>query len=267
VQQPLIQRRGLMLILSSPSGAGKTTLSRRLREADSNMRLSISVTTRAPRPGEVHGEHYLFAAREEFAAMRERGEFLEWAEVFGNSYGTPRAPVSAALEGGRDVLFDIDWQGARQIVSQMPADVVSVFILPPSREALRQRLHTRAADTEAVIAVRQAVLTNELLRNGLCCNDDLVPCFQSPAAILAVERQKCGRKWLTFVRMMEKPKVNANVALLLLPAAGEPVTPNLRRAGSLNPEIAQHTLRIAEQRFRLERSICASRRPPPSPPE
>jgi guanylate kinase len=186
-----------MLILSSPSGAGKTTLSRRLREADSNMRLSISVTTRAPRPGEVHGEHYLFATREEFAAMRERGEFLEWAEVFGNSYGTPRAPVSAALEGGRDVMFDIDWQGARQIVGQMPADVVSVFILPPSRATLRQRLHTRAADTEEVIAVRQAAADAEMSHwreyQYVLVNDDLETCFQSLAAILAAERLKRER--------------------------------------------------------------------------
>jgi guanylate kinase len=192
VQQPLIPRRGLMLILSSPSGAGKTTLSRRLREADSNMRLSISVTTRSPRPGEVHGEHYLFASVEEFAAMRERGEFLEWAEVFGNFYGTPRAPVEAALENGRDVLFDIDWQGARQIAGLMPSDVVSVFILPPSRAALRQRLQTRAADTAEVIAMRQAAANSEMSHwceyQYVLVNDDLETCFRSLTAILAAER-------------------------------------------------------------------------------
>jgi guanylate kinase len=196
MQHP-IQRRGLMFILSSPSGAGKTTLSRRLREDDDNLRLSISVTTRQPRPGEVHGEHYLFVSPEEFIAMRQRGDFLEWAEVFGNLYGTPRAPVDAALHAGRDIMFDIDWQGARQVVSQMPGDAVPVFILPPSRAALCQRLQSRAADSAEVIAARLGAADTEMSHwreyNYVLVNDDLDVCYQSLVCILTAERLKRER--------------------------------------------------------------------------
>ncbi len=140
-------RRGLMLIISSPSGAGKTTLADHLlaQEGDACI-LSVSATTRPPRPGEADGEHYHFIGRPEFEARREAGEFIEWAEVFGNLYGTPRNLVETALRAGKDVVFDIDWQGARQLSASAPDDVVRVFILPPSREALSQRLSARAAD-------------------------------------------------------------------------------------------------------------------------
>src|ERR1700733_5030026 len=135
-----VARRGLMLVLSSPSGAGKTTLSRRLLENDPAIDLSISGTTRPPRPGEVDGRDYHFIDRAQFDAMVARGELLEWAQVFGNRYGTPRGPVEKALASGRDVLFDIDWQGTQQLGGKTPGDLVSVFVLPPSIPDLEQRL-------------------------------------------------------------------------------------------------------------------------------
>ncbi|MEM6665013.1 MAG: guanylate kinase [Pseudomonadota bacterium] len=144
-------RRGLMLVLSSPSGAGKTTLSRSLMETDNSLTLSISATTRPRRPSEADGVHYFFKSAREFLSMRDAGEMLEWAEVHGNYYGTPRAPVEAALDEGRDVLFDIDWQGTGQIRKAMPDDLVSIFILPPSAEELENRLRRRAEDDDAVI--------------------------------------------------------------------------------------------------------------------
>ena len=135
-----VARRGLMLVLSSPSGAGKTTLSRRLLESDPAIDLSISVTTRPPRPGEVDGRDYHFIDRAQFDTMVTRGELLEWAQVFGNRYGTPRGPVEKALASGRDVLFDIDWQGTQQLGGKTPGDLVSVFVLPPSIPDLEQNI-------------------------------------------------------------------------------------------------------------------------------
>lgn len=146
-----IARRGLMFVLSSPSGAGKSTLARELLAGDDTLEISVSVTTRPRRPSEIHGRHYHFIDRAAFERMRDHGELLEWAEVHGNLYGTPRAPVEKALSAGRDVLFDIDWQGAQSITDSAPGDVVKVFVLPPTMKELARRLHTRAQDSEEVI--------------------------------------------------------------------------------------------------------------------
>ena len=153
LEQPR-RRRGLLLIVSSPSGAGKTSLSRRLVADHADLELSISATTRKPRPGEEHGREYFFVSEEEFEAMVARDEFLEWANVHGYRYGTPRAPVLAALEAGKDVLFDIDWQGADQIAGKLPGDAVRIFILPPSMRELARRLYARAQDSQKVIEGR-----------------------------------------------------------------------------------------------------------------
>ena len=139
-------RRGLLLVLSSPSGAGKTTLAKRVLSADRNIGLSVSVTTRTPRPGEQEGADYYFRNEKQFLAQRDAGDLLEWAKVFGNYYGTPRAPVEAAIASGRDLLFDIDWQGAQQLKEKLPQDLVRVFVLPPSAQVLENRLRSRAAD-------------------------------------------------------------------------------------------------------------------------
>src|SRR5690348_12278703 len=151
-----IQRRGLMLVLSSPSGAGKTTLSRRLLLTDPAITMSVSVTTRAPRPNEIHGSDYFFVTDEEFKRRIEAGDFLEHALVFGNRYGTPRAAVMEALAQGRDVLFDIDWQGTQQLRQQAGDDVATVFVLPPSKSELERRLRARAQDSEEVVSRRMA---------------------------------------------------------------------------------------------------------------
>ena len=194
-----LSRRGLMLILSSPSGAGKTTLAGNLiaREGEDCV-LSISATTRPPRRGEADGEHYHFVAREEFEARREAGAFLEWAEVFGNLYGTPRASVETALRAGRDVVFDIDWQGARQLAASALGDVVRVFILPPSREALSQRLSARAADPPDVLALRLAGASEEMSHweeyDYVIVNSDLDDSLAALQSILTAERLKRSRR-------------------------------------------------------------------------
>ncbi len=157
-----VARRGLMFILSSPSGAGKTTLAGRILEKEDQMVLSVSVTTRARRAGEVHGKDYFFVSQEEFFRMRDSGELLEWANVFGNFYGTPRALVEDTLRQGKDVLFDIDWQGAQQLDEVAGEDVVKVFILPPSRKELEARLRRRAQDTEEVVQKRMAKADAEM---------------------------------------------------------------------------------------------------------
>ena len=157
-----VARRGLMFILSSPSGAGKTTLSNRLLEKDGEMVLSVSATTRPRRPGEAHGKDYYFVAEEEFTRMRDEGEFLEWANVFGHYYGTPRSLVEQTLRQGKDVLFDIDWQGAQQLAQVAGDDVVKVFILPPSREELERRLRKRAQDPEEIVQKRMAKADAEM---------------------------------------------------------------------------------------------------------
>ena len=158
----LISRRGLCLVLSAPSGAGKTSITRRLLELEPELSLSISVTTRAPRPGEADGVHYHFRDQAIFDTMVRDGELLEWAGVFGKSYGTPRGPVEAVLAAGRDVVFDIDWQGHRQMLAALPQDVVGLFILPPSRAELERRLRGRGQDSDAAIARRMAEAQPEM---------------------------------------------------------------------------------------------------------
>ncbi|MFN4024893.1 MAG: guanylate kinase [Hyphomonas sp.] len=188
------RRRGLMLVLSSPSGAGKTTLSRMLLDEFSDVKLSISATTRPPRPNEVDGRDYFFKTPEEFRAMIERREFLEWAHVFDKYYGTPRADTVARLEGGEDVLFDVDWQGADALHDQMPNDVVSVFILPPSIEALKERLSGREGSTPELVARRMEDAKSEIMHwrryDYAIVNDDLDIAYQRLKRILLVERLK-----------------------------------------------------------------------------
>ncbi len=202
-------RRGLMLILSSPSGAGKSTLSRLLLEREPDMAMSVSVTTRPPRPGEVDGEHYHFITREEFEKLRDEGGLLEWAEVFGNFYGSPRAPVEKALAEGRDVLFDVDWQGAQQITQATGEDdIVRVFIMPPSAEELHDRLRRRAQDPEEVIARRMAQAASEISHwpeyDYVIINDDLQKADEELASIVRAERLKRHRRTglHNFVRAM-----------------------------------------------------------------
>ncbi len=205
-----IARRGLLLVMSSPSGAGKTTLSRKLLAADNNITMSVSVTTRAPRPGEIDGKDYHFIGRERFAQMRDRKELLEWAEVFGNYYGTPRKPVEEALAKGRDVLFDIDWQGTQQLAQAMEDDLVRVFILPPSSDELQNRLINRAQDSSSVVAKRMAEASREISHwpeyDYVIVNDELEDSHAQITAILRAERLKRRRRvGLTeFVRTLTK---------------------------------------------------------------
>ncbi len=198
LQAPTIGRRGLLLVLSSPSGAGKTTLSKRLLEADASLGVSVSVTTRAPRRGEVDGKDYHFVSEAEFKRRLDDGELLEWAVVHGNSYASPRGPVEAALASGRDTLFDIDWQGARQIRDKMSADVVSVFILPPTGKALERRLTSRGQDSAEVVARRIANAAGEIAHWGeydyVVVNSDIDASFATLSAILAAERHKRTRQ-------------------------------------------------------------------------
>ena len=188
------KRRGIMFVVSSPSGAGKTTLTRSLIEKDRNLKLSISVTTRPKRPSEVDGVHYNFISRSRFEVMRRSGELLEFAKVHGNLYGTPRKPVEKALEAGHDVLFDIDWQGAQQLYAKMRADVVSVFVLPPSARELKARLERRAQDSGDTIRRRLQNAANEIPHwaeyDYVLVNRDLDRSFKDLRAILTAERAK-----------------------------------------------------------------------------
>ena len=192
-----VERRGMMFVLSSPSGAGKTTLSRLLIDRTAGLRMSVSATTRAKRPGEVDGRDYWFVDKTGFEQMAKRGELLESAIVFDNRYGTPRAPVEAALAAGQDVLFDIDWQGTQQLREKARADVVSVFILPPSMTELRARLERRAEDSTATIGQRLENAKREIERwrlyDYVVINDDLQRAYRQVVAILDAERTRGAR--------------------------------------------------------------------------
>src|SRR3954466_16270385 len=206
---PESARRGIMLVVSSPSGAGKTTLTRNLLEQEENVSLSVSVTTREKRLSEIDGVHYDFISRRRFEAMRDSNELLEWAEVHGNYYGTPREPVEKALAGGRDILFDIDWQGTQQLYAKMRDDVVSVFVLPPSAAELKARLERRAEDSEEIIARRLRNAAEEIQHwneyDYVLVNRDLDKSFARMRAILTAERLK----------RVQKPDLENFVAQLL----------------------------------------------------
>ena len=205
-----IHRRGLMLVLSSPSGAGKTTLSRLLLERDGQITMSISATTRRPRPGEIDGKDYRFLSTEDFGVMRNQDAFLEHAKVFDNYYGTPRAPVEDALVVGRDVLFDIDWQGTQQLEEGASADLVKVFILPPSGHELERRLNTRAQDPPDVVASRMAKASDEISHYAeydyIIVNADVEQALNELKAILTAERLRRERRLglRTFVQKLQQ---------------------------------------------------------------
>jgi len=205
-----VARRGLMFVLSSPSGAGKTTLSRLLLERMPGLRMSVSATTRPMRPGEIEGRDYLFVDSARFEQMVGRHELLEWAVVFENRYGTPRAPVEAALSAGQDVLFDIDWQGTQQLREKARADVVSVFILPPSAADLEKRLHSRAQDSQDVIRKRMSRASHEMSHwaeyDYIVINRDIDEAFAEVQSILKAERLKRERRvgLTTFVRSLQQ---------------------------------------------------------------
>ncbi|WP_246660442.1 guanylate kinase [Nitratireductor sp. XY-223] len=193
-----VKRRGLMLVLSSPSGAGKSTIARNLLENDNDLNLSVSVTTRKRRGSEIDGVHYHFLSDVEFQRLRDTDALLEWAEVHGNHYGTPREPVERSMAAGNDMLFDIDWQGALQLQEKMPADVVSVFILPPSLAELRSRLHRRAEDSEAVIDKRLENSREEMEHwrdyDYVVINDDLDRAYSAVRSIVLAERLRRDRR-------------------------------------------------------------------------
>ncbi|AIT80981.1 MULTISPECIES: guanylate kinase [Novosphingobium] len=206
-----LARRGLMFIMSSPSGAGKTTISRMLLERDEHICMSVSCTTRPPRPGEVDGKDYHFVSQAEFDRMVADEEFLEWATVFGNSYGTPKAQVKAGLKEGQDYLFDIDWQGTQQLYQKLERDVVRVFLLPPSIDELRRRLTGRGTDSEDVIAARMERARSEISHwdgyDYVVVNDDIDACFDKVREILAAERMRRARQTglIGFVRELMTP--------------------------------------------------------------
>ena len=206
----LVERRGLMFVLSSPSGAGKTTLSRLLIQRMPGLKMSVSATTRPKRPGEVDGRDYLFVDKARFEQMVQRDELLEWAVVFDNRYGTPRAPVEAALAAGEDVLFDIDWQGTQKLREKARSDVVSVFILPPSAADLERRLHSRAQDSVDVIRSRMNRASHELSHwaeyDYIVINYDVDEAFAQVQLILEAERLKRERRTglTTFVRELQR---------------------------------------------------------------
>ncbi len=193
-----IARRGLMLVLSSPSGAGKSTIARNLLEDDPSLGISVSVTTRQRRPSEIAGKHYHFISVREFERLRDSDALLEWAEVHGNFYGTPREPVEEAMSQGRDMLFDIDWQGARQLQEKMAADVVSIFVLPPTMTELQSRLHRRAEDSEEVIRTRLINSRSEIEHwrayDYVIVNDDLDEAFRNVNCIVNAERVRRDRR-------------------------------------------------------------------------
>ncbi|SLN40683.1 Guanylate kinase [Aquimixticola soesokkakensis] len=203
-------RRGLLVILSSPSGAGKSTLARRMMDWDTSLRFSVSATTRSPRAGEVDGEHYHFVEESDFKTMVAQGEMLEHAHVFGNFYGSPAAPVREAIEAGRDVLFDVDWQGAQQISNSSLRDhVLSIFVLPPSIRELRRRLETRGQDSDEVISKRMQKSWDEISHwdgyDYVLVNDDLDASFEKLKVIVTAERMRRAQQpgLVTFVRSLQ----------------------------------------------------------------
>ncbi len=204
---PPAERRGFILILSSPSGAGKTTLTRMLLQSKLDLTLSISVTTRTRRHSEAHGVHYDFIDKRHFQGLRDADDLLEWAEVHGNFYGTPRSPVERVLEQGRDVLFDIDWQGTQQVKAKAGMDAVTVFILPPTMTELQARLERRAEDPPEVIARRLANARVEIRRwaqyDYVLVNDDIQDTFDQLLAIIKSERTKASRAKATIGRFVE----------------------------------------------------------------
>jgi guanylate kinase len=195
---PMIARRGMMIVLSSPSGAGKTTLARRLLEADRTIEMSISVTTRERRSSEIEGRDYFFVTEEEYRRMVKRGELLEHARVFDNWYGTPRKPVEEALAKGRDVLFDIDWQGAKQLYKSAKDDLVRIFVLPPSLDELEKRLMRRAEDSAQVVAKRMDKAIDEMSHwqeyDYIIVNDDIEKAYRGLLSIIDAERVKRTRQ-------------------------------------------------------------------------
>ena len=205
-----LQRRGVLFVLSSPSGAGKSTIARMLLEAEPDLAMSVSATTRPIRPGEIDGEDYHFVDLERFRAMVANHEFLEWAHVFGQRYGTPKRQVDAMLAAGKDVLFDIDWQGAQQLFQIAGGDVVRVFILPPSMEELNERLIRRATDSADVIGARMQRAAAEVSHwdgyDYVLVNDDVDQCFREVQTILAAERLKRSRQTglIGFIRHLMK---------------------------------------------------------------
>ncbi|NVD45798.1 guanylate kinase [Qipengyuania atrilutea] len=205
-----LHRRGLMFILSSPSGAGKTTISRMLLEADEAIKLSVSVTTRAPRPGEIDGVHYYFVNDAEFDRMVAEDDFYEWAHVFGYRYGTPKGRIRSGLKEGQDFLFDIDWQGTQQLFQKDQQDVVRVFILPPSIAELESRLRSRGTDSEEVIAARMERARSEISHwdayDYVVINEDAQLCFAKVREILEAERMKRQRQTglIDFVRELTR---------------------------------------------------------------
>ena len=206
MDQPTRQRRGLLIVLSSPSGAGKSTISRLLLEADDNITMSVSATTRPMRPGEVEGDDYHFVDTEEFERLISADEFAEWAYVFDHMYGSPKEPIKEALKAGKDTLFDIDWQGTQQLEYAFRTDLVLIFILPPSMRELERRLHERATDSEEIIAGRMKRASIEIGHwaeyDYVLINDDMDKCLKDVRAIIAAERLRRERQpyLLRFVR-------------------------------------------------------------------
>lgn len=204
------ERRGILFIVSSPSGAGKSTIARKLLASEPGLEMSVSATTRDPRPGEVDGEDYHFVSLDRFREIVAANDFLEWAHVFGHRYGTPKAPVEQALSEGRDVLFDIDWQGAQQLYQQAGGDVVRIFIFPPSMDELERRLRARRTDSDEVISGRMARAAGEISHwdgyDYVLVNDDVEACFNHVRTILHAERLKRSRqtRLIGFVRSLIK---------------------------------------------------------------
>ncbi|MDG1142044.1 MAG: guanylate kinase [Hellea sp.] len=208
IQEMKLNRRGIMVVLSSPSGAGKTTLTKQILNTSRNILMSVSATTRQPRPGEVDGEDYIFLSKSKFSEMIDNDEFLEYAKVFDNFYGTPRAPVEAALAGGFDIVFDIDWQGAQQLTQAAANDLVKIFILPPNMQELENRLRSRAQDSDDVIARRMSKSENEISHwaeyDYIIINENITEAIEELNTIVNAERMKRLRQpWLgSFVKKL-----------------------------------------------------------------